>query len=205
MLRSTARTSRASSHSNGWRSHRVTVVVTNSMSRVRHALPWIKSVQTVSGWDTSSKSAAQNLMKWFKFSLQTLNKITFLGVVQCDDNTNAWFTTMTVIDHPVKFKTDSGADVTTMSKHVYDRMHNAPQLIPNPGRLLSPGGDIPCHGMFMCGAMHKNSRNSFKIVVVEGYSCLLGHRVAAKMGIIQKVEAVKDMSPGVQWKPRKWT
>ena len=32
----------------------------------------------------------------------------------------------------------------------------------------------------------------FKVVVVEGDSCLLGRGVAAKMGLIQKVETVKD-------------
>ena len=48
----------------------------------------------------------------------------------------------------VNFKTDTGADVSVISKEVYDSLQPRPRLRQSDAILRSPGGTLPYLGMF---------------------------------------------------------
>ena len=64
----------------------------------------------------------------------------FLGVVDCTTNNDAWFVTLTVRRNRLRFKIDTGADVTVISEETWLAMRNKPELQPTTVNLNSVGG-----------------------------------------------------------------
>ena len=66
----------------------------------------------------------------------------FLGAVECPDNDPAWFVELDVNGNPVKWKLDSGADVSVMSQETFKKMRARPELKPISMELSSLGGAV---------------------------------------------------------------
>ena len=115
----------------------------------------------------------------------------FLGTVNCTDNTRAWYVTLPVCGGPVKFKIDTGADISTISPDTYRMLPNAPPLKPSVGRIVSLGGEVACNGIFVADSEYKDEIYKFEVAVVPSQYCLLGREVAAQMGLICRVDTMK--------------
>ena len=92
----------------------------------------------------------------------------FLGVVHCADKTDAWFVNLTVKRSKLKFKIDTGADVTVITKQTWLAMTDRPRLERASVRLNSVGGQLRTCGQFLATSKHKDIVYRFKIVVIEG-------------------------------------
>ena len=113
----------------------------------------------------------------------------FLGAVDCIDNTKAWFVTLPVCGGNVKFKIDTGADISTISPGMYSMLPNTPVLTPAVGRIISLGGDISCNGTFTASSEYKNTLYRYQVAVVPSDHCLLGREVATQMGLVRRVDS----------------
>ena len=85
----------------------------------------------------------------------------FIGSVsvseQCRD-TPAWRVTLRIMNQPVKFKIDSGADVTVMSYATYRSLGGSQsKLKPVTSALSSPGGLVQCLGTFIADTKDRSS------------------------------------------------
>ena len=119
----------------------------------------------------------------------------FFGVVNCEDDKEAWTVRLKIRGNAINFKIDSGADMTAISKTVYDDMNNPPPLRPADCPLTSVGGDLMCHGMFHAVSTYKGILYKFKVAVVSGTGCLLGRAVANSMGLIKRMDSVNAVTP----------
>ena len=54
----------------------------------------------------------------------------FLGAVECPDSDPVWFVELDVNGNPVKWKLDSGADVSVMLQETFKKMRERPELKP---------------------------------------------------------------------------
>ena len=117
----------------------------------------------------------------------------FLGVVHCADKTDAWFVNLTVKRSKLKFKIDTGADVTVITKQTWLAMTDRPRLERASVRLNSVGGQLRTCGQFLATSKHKDIVYRFKIVVIEGDTAinLLAREVAADMGLVCRLEKVE--------------
>ena len=79
----------------------------------------------------------------------------FLGVVDCTTNTDAWFVTLTVRRNRLRFKIDTGADVTVISEETWLAMRNKPELQPTTVNLNSVGGQVNACGKFNATTRYK--------------------------------------------------
>ena len=71
----------------------------------------------------------------------------FLGALSSDLlEDNMWRVQIKVSRKPVLYKIDTGADITAMSKSIFDILPNQPKLHPPRIAFLSPGGELQCAG-----------------------------------------------------------
>ena len=59
-----------------------------------------------------------------------------------------WIVGVELDDNPIKFKIDTGADVTVINIETYKKLKRKPRLQQSDKRLSSPGGPISIKGMF---------------------------------------------------------
>lgn len=117
----------------------------------------------------------------------------YVGTVTCNDKNDAWFVNLPVSGTQVRFKIDTGADVSVLTQKTYDSLSQAPLLSPSRASLLSPGGKIEVCGEFNTETEYKGSRYMFKLVVIGGETGtnLLSRSVASQMGLIVRADTVK--------------
>ena len=116
----------------------------------------------------------------------------FLGAVECPDSDPAWFVELDVNGNPVKWKLDSGADVSVMSQETFKKMRERPELKPISIELLSLGGAVKPLGQFIAKTKFKGTKYSFRVIVVpKMIDCLMSRSVACRMGLIKKIENVE--------------
>lgn len=85
----------------------------------------------------------------------------------------------------IRFKVDTGADVTCMDRSSYERLNPKPNLTETKCKLRSPGGELRTFGEFQMRTHFRSTEYEFRVVVVAaGGSNLLGRPVAARMGIV---------------------
>ena len=117
----------------------------------------------------------------------------FLDSVDCDgEDDQAWHTVLHVCGKRVKFKIDTGADITVMSEATYRGLTLKPKLQPSKSTLYSPGGKIDCKGQFVAETTHKGTKYTFRVYVIGGTQTndLLSRSAASKMKLIQQVEEI---------------
>ena len=72
-----------------------------------------------------------------KPQVETGQSTAFLSVVDCTEKKDAWFVTLKVKRRRLRFKIDSGADVTIITKKTWLAMKDTPRLEPTAVRLNS--------------------------------------------------------------------
>ena len=78
----------------------------------------------------------------------------FLGSINCPDEADPWEITLKLNNTAVKFKIDTGADITVISESTYLAFPSRPQLMPANSTLNSPGGKIK--GRFLAHTVTKD-------------------------------------------------
>ncbi|KAK2173586.1 hypothetical protein NP493_866g01020 [Ridgeia piscesae] len=127
-----------------------------------------------------------------KPQVETGQSIAFLSVVDCTEQKDAWFVTLTVKRMRLRFKIDTGADVTMITKKTWLAMKDKPRLEPTAVRLNSVGGQLKAFGQFMAVTKHRNTVYRFNVIIIEGEKMtnLMSRDVAADMGLVCRLEQV---------------
>ena len=122
------------------------------------------------------------------------NDTFFLGSINVNNSTEpAWFTDLTVCDTIVRFKIDSGADVTVIGKSTFDMLKSTPQLQPVSTVVTTPAGQLDCLGEFMCESNVKGNNFIFRTIVSSANTPnLLSRAVAVKMGFIARIDDIDN-------------
>lgn len=118
----------------------------------------------------------------------------FLGTVTGEDNNNdKWFQDLHINGTNVKFRIDTGADITVMSEHTYRCLPRRPVLKNTKAVFTSPGGELSCKGKFLTDCERRGNKYSLWIYVMRGpYTTnLLGREMAMKMGLVRRVERLE--------------
>ncbi len=132
------------------------------------------------------------------YSVQGVPKNCFLGAIDVE-GTDPWYVRLSIQNTEVDFKVDSGADITSVSRDVYDKMKIRPKLQQTGIKLSSPGGPPPVEGVFRTGVKYKGTMYKFPVVVLSGRGGpnLLSRSVGQAMGLIEvHLDEVKS-SPGI--------
>ena len=121
----------------------------------------------------------------------------FLGEV-VDNEEKVWTTSLKMCDSVVKFKVDSGADVSIMTKDAYMELKDRPPLKRATKALVTPAGKLDVLGVFSTEVLSLDNKKS---VQMEAYvlpntpkSCgnLLSRKAATQLGLIQFVGSIED-------------
>ena len=67
----------------------------------------------------------------------------------------------------LRFKIDTGADVTIITKKTWLAMKDKPRLEPGAVRLNNVGGQLKAFGQFMAVTKHRNTVYRFNVIVGE--------------------------------------
>ena len=78
----------------------------------------------------------------------------------------------------MKFKIDSGADVSVMSLSTYENMYDAPALRPTSHRLKGVNGVLKCKGTFSSNTEYRRKVYMFDIYVTDSENNLLSRTMA---------------------------
>lgn len=115
----------------------------------------------------------------------------FLGEISVDLLINAdgdhppRFAHLAIGNTAVKFKVDTGADVTCLDIKSYDALSPKPPLTECRARLRSPGGDLRVFGEFWTRVRFRQHDYQIRVVVVAaGGSNLLSRSAAIEMNIV---------------------
>lgn len=107
----------------------------------------------------------------------------FLGAVDCTEaNRSAWYINLPILSDCVKFKIDTGADVTIMSKTAYDELRKPPPLQMSRLNLSSPGGTVSVVGEFTAETTYKDTAYRIRVFVTSGNDSNLLSRESNKNG-----------------------
>ena len=127
-----------------------------------------------------------------KPQVETGQSTAFLIVVDCKEKKDAWFVTHKMKRMRLRFKIDTGADVTIITKKTWLAMKDKPRLEATAVRLNSVGGQLKAFVQFMAVTKHRNTVYRFNVIVIEGEKMtnLLSRDVAADMGVVCRLEQV---------------
>ena len=85
----------------------------------------------------------------------------------------------------VKFKIDSGADVSVMSLSTYENMPEVPVLRPTTHRLKGVNGVLKCKGTFLSYTKYQGKLYKFDIYVTDSENNLLSRPMAEEMNLVK--------------------
>ena len=117
----------------------------------------------------------------------------FLGAIGSERNKDLWSLDLTLNNCLVRFKIDTGADVTVIPESVYKKLKPTPALLQSSKTLFGPAHTIlPVLGWFM-GVIKREEESSLQeIFVVNGaHLALLGRPAIETLKIVQTVNAVE--------------
>jgi hypothetical protein len=108
------------------------------------------------------------------------------------EKSEPWMITLRIKDTDVRFKIDTGADISIMSEQTFRTLQRKPKLNKSDAVLTSPGGRLTVRGEFYAQTNYKENHYKFKVIVVASRvgNNLLSRSVAAKMGLVTRVEEV---------------
>ena len=124
----------------------------------------------------------------------------FLGAVRSTivdtliDEEPPWFVKVKINNTDTIMKIDSGADVNIITNSEYQRLMPKPTLLRNNAVLSSVSGEIACLGQFDAIKDHKGKRFLAKVHVVNHKTHnLLSRQTASAMGLVKRIEEVRDV------------
>lgn len=101
---------------------------------------------------------------------------------------------MEVQGRQIKFKLDTGADVSIISKVEYNQLNPKPKLKQTKAKLNSPGGKLSCVGEFDAPTTFKGNDCVLRIFVIySSTDNLLSRDAVTKLGLIQRVNSIKSV------------
>ena len=111
------------------------------------------------------------------------------------DDCAPWMETLMFCDSLVSFKIDTGADITVISKNVYNSLQNRPPLMVNKTVLNSPGGKLPVLGSFRGDILKDDEHYTFQVFVIDSTlkNNLLSRSVSRKLGLVCRADEVSKM------------
>ena len=119
----------------------------------------------------------------------------YLGAVSKPKQSSAehWTEQIYVGHTPVRFRIDTGADVTVMNLKTFNELIPERKLEAPSGALESPGGALDIMGQFTASTLHKKRKHIFNVYVARGptVSNLLGRETAVEMGLVKRVQQIK--------------
>ena len=117
----------------------------------------------------------------------------FIGTITGIKDDSRWFVNLQVNGYDVKFKIDSGADVSVMSSSTYESMLDAPMLRPTSHRLKGVNGALKCRGIFSSNTKYQGQVYTFDMYVTDSENNLLSRTMAEKMNLIKlNVQEVQE-------------
>ena len=122
----------------------------------------------------------------------------FIGTItDVKDDSRRWLVNLQVNGNDVKFKLNSGADVSVMSLSTKENMRKPPILLPTNHRLKGVTGALKCKGIFSCNTNYQGKAYTFDIYVTNSVNNLLSRTMAERMNLIklniQEVERGKQI------------
>ena len=92
-----------------------------------------------------------------------------VGTINSHDSfEDPWSVVLYIDRKPVRFKIDTGADISVISVPTYQALPQRPKLKPSSAVQSSPGGMLSCKDRFTANISHKNKLYSLNIYVIEG-------------------------------------
>ena len=126
----------------------------------------------------------------------------FLGSIDQHDEEPPWRTKLTMNGRAVDFKIDTGADVSVISKEVYDSLQPRPRLRQSDAILRSPGGTLPYLGMFTTNVDIGNQQTvPFRVFVLNNCDNLLSRDAALRLGLVKRLDNINDLAFGEVGRP----
>ena len=110
-------------------------------------------------------------------------------MIDCTEKKDACFVTLKVKRMRLRFKINTGSDVTKITKKTWLAMKDKPRLEPTAVRLNSVGGQLKAFGQCMAVSKHRNTVYRFNIEG-EKMTKILLRNVAADMGLVCRLEQV---------------
>ena len=106
-----------------------------------------------------------------------------------------WLVTLRINNTDVKFKVDTGADVTCITAETYQQMLPKPELQKSRAHLSSPGGPLTTLGQFPAETRYKGRDYKLPVHVINSQTAmsLLSRSVAISMGLVKLIESLNDM------------
>lgn len=116
----------------------------------------------------------------------------FLGAITAKDSNNPRHVILTIQDTDVKFKIDTGADISVISVQTYDALRTKPDLNLINTVLDCPGGKVRSIGQFKTSTHYKGSKYCFTVYVITGLQVnnLLSKNVSAALGLVQRIDNI---------------
>lgn len=107
---------------------------------------------------------------------------------------SAWFVNLRMCGKDMKFKIDTGADITVIPLTSYNQLSDRPPLRNSDAKLIGPGGHLECRGYFVADITHNSQKHSIEVYVANSpnISHLLGRNEASSMGLVKRIETVVD-------------
>ncbi|XP_024119315.1 uncharacterized protein LOC112140549 [Oryzias melastigma] len=119
----------------------------------------------------------------------------FLGSISTDVDSEdeKWFADIHVNGTVVRFRIDTGADITVISENTYHNLPKRPSLEETKATFTSPGGKMVCKGRFHAECFRKGDKYTFWIYVMEGPfpTNLMGRKQAVEMGLVLRMDGLE--------------
>ena len=124
--------------------------------------------------------------------VESADQEAFIGVVQDSEHENPWIT-LAVNGKPLKFKIDTGADVSVIPHKLFKNIPGA-SLTPAKKILSGPGYKVlPVKGQFVATLQHGNKQVTEDVFIVRRLSrALLGRPAIESLDLVSRVNAVQS-------------
>jgi hypothetical protein len=109
------------------------------------------------------------------------------------DDTKAWYHSIEINNQLIRFKLDSGADLSLMSVESYNKLKPKPQLQDVNIVINSPGGKVQVIGSFTATSKYEGQSYQFKITVAKISNNLLSRAVSEAMGLLRRGPGVEEV------------